>query len=161
MLGKLSRENRLGAQSISEPVAGCIPARERLLMGGGAVFCRGESERGSWGHRVARSAGVVRPRCRTATARARQQEKRSPRLAPLVVLPGTGKADHNHRWRPEAGENSRRCAHTTRPLSTATGTRLGEDIGNERAVGRGIQVENYAAHTIVCPSMDICHLLST
>lgn len=30
-----------GAQSISEPVAGCIPARERLLMGRGAVFCRG------------------------------------------------------------------------------------------------------------------------
>lgn len=59
------------------------------------------------------------------------------------------------------GRNSRRCAHNPRSLSTAAEPRLGRFMGDERTVGRIIRVNNYAAHTIVCPSMGVCRLLST
>lgn len=115
-----------GAQSISEPVAGCIPARERLLMGRSSLLPGERTNVGpgatEWLAQRAWSVPVAEPQRPGLVCKRRGP----PRLAPLVVLPGTGKADHNHRWRPEAGENSRRCAHTTRPLSTGTEARLGE-----------------------------------
>lgn len=100
------------------------------------------------------------PRCRTTQRPGVSPAKRAPRLVPLVVC----QERHRQPIPPMAsrgGRNSRRCAHNPRSLSMGAEARLDRFIWDERTVGRIIRVNNYAAHTIVCPSTGVCRLLST
>lgn len=148
-----------GTRSISEPVARCIPAPRTPRARGGVSPGK---RRGSWDHRGLLTGRHPYPlKNRNGQGPPAKNAHRGRANAPRGRQEQDRQAPY-HRWRPEAGETRDVVLTTHDPCpSTGAESRPGRFIGDERPVGRIIRVRNYAAHTIVCSSTDVCRLLST